>query len=162
MKPRGLRNNNPLNIRHGKSQWQGRSKEQNDREFVCFLTMSMGYRAAWKILQTYYETFTKAGKTFCLYQIIHRWAPPEDNNDTAHYLHYVLKLTGKAGMQPLPEPRTAAGYKALQPIMVAMTCVENGIKPEEVTNADILQGWELAFPDAKMQKCKDANSTATP
>ena len=145
MKPRGLRNNNPLNIRHGHSQWQGRSKEQNDREFVCFLTMSMGYRAAWKILQTYYETFTKAGKTFCLYQIIHRWAPPQDNNDTAHYLHYVLKLTGKAGMQPLPEPRTAEGYRVLLPIIVAMTCVENGIKPEEVPIAAIEQGHMLAF-----------------
>ena len=145
MKPRGLRNNNPLNIRHGKSQWQGRSKEQNDREFVCFLTMSMGYRAAWKILQTYYETFTKAGKTFCLYQIIHRWAPPEDNNDTAHYLHYVLKLTGKAGMQPLPEPRTAEGYRVLLPIIKAMTCVENGIKPEEVAVGHIEKGWQLAF-----------------
>ena len=43
----------------------------------------------------------------------------------------------------------------LQAIIIAMTCLENGIKPEEVTNADILQGWELAFPDAKMQKLKD-------
>ena len=32
MKPRGLRNNNPLNIRHGQSKWKGRSEEQNDRE----------------------------------------------------------------------------------------------------------------------------------
>ena len=105
----------------------------------------MGYRAAWKILQTYYESLPKMGKIFCLYQIIHRWAPPEDNNDTSAYLHQVIKLTGQAGMQPLPEPRTAAGYKALQPIMVAMTCVENGIKAAEVTIAAIEQGWELAF-----------------
>ena len=162
MNSRGLRNNNPLNIRHGHSQWQGRAEAQTDREFVCFMTMGMGYRAAWKTLQTYYETFTKAGKIFCLYQIIHRWAPPEDNNDTSAYLHQVIKLTGRAGMQPLPEPKTAEGYRVLQPIIVAMTCVENGIKPAEVPVAAIEQGWKLAFPDAKMQKCKDANSTATP
>ena len=145
MKPRGLRNNNPLNIRHGQSQWQGRTEAQTDREFVCFMTMGMGYRAAWKILQTYYETFVKQQKTFCLYNIIHRWAPPEDNNDTSAYLHQVIKLTGQAGMQPLPEPRTEAGYKALLPIIVAMTCVENGIKPEEAPVAAIEQGHMLAF-----------------
>ena len=145
MEPRGLRNNNPLNIRHGQSKWKGRSEEQNDREFVCFLTKGMGYRAGWKILQTYYETFVKQQKTFCLYNIIHRWAPPEDNNDTARYLHYVIKLTGKAGMQPLPEPKSMDGYIALQPILIAMTCVENGIKPEEVPVSAILQGYQLAF-----------------
>ena len=142
---RGLWNNNPLNIRHGHSQWQGRTEAQTDREFVCFMTMGMGYRAAWKILQTYYESLPKMGKIFCLYQIIHRWAPPEDNNDTARYLHYVIKYTGKAGMMPLPEPRSEDGFMALQPILIAMTCVENGIKPEEVPVSAILQGYQLAF-----------------
>ncbi len=145
LEPRGLRNNNPLNIRHGKSQWQGRSKEQNDREFVSFLTKGAGYRAGWKILQTYYETFTKAGKPFNLYNIIHRWAPPEDNNDTARYLHSVIKYTGKAGMMPLPEPRSEDGFMVLQPILIAMTCVENGIKPAEVPVSAILQGYQMAF-----------------
>ena len=145
LEPRGLRNNNPLNIRHGKSQWQGRSKEQNDREFVSFLTKGAGYRAGWKILQTYYETFTKAGKPFNLYNIIHRWAPPEDNNDTARYLHSVIKYTGKVGMMPLPEPRSEDGFMALQPVLIAMTCVENGIKPEEVPVSAILQGYQMAF-----------------
>jgi hypothetical protein len=145
LEPRGLRNNNPLNIRHGKSQWQGRSKEQNDREFVSFLTKGAGYRAGWKILQTYYETFTKAGKPFNLYNIIHRWAPPEDNNDTARYLHTVLKYTHLAGMQQLPEPRSEDGFMTLQPVFIAMTCVENGIKPEEVPVSAILQGYQLAF-----------------
>ena len=58
-------------------------------------------------------------------------------------------------MQPLPEPKTAEGYRVLLPIIVAMTCVENGIKPEEVPVAAIEQGWKLAFPDAKMQKCEN-------
>jgi hypothetical protein len=147
--PRGLRNNNPLNIRHGKSKWQGRSKEQNDREFVCFLTKGMGYRAGWKILQTYYDTFLRLGKTFCLYNIIHRWAPPEDNNDTARYLHTVLKYTHLGGMQPLPEPCSEDGYRVLHNVIIAMTCVECGIKPEEVPVSAILQGYQLAFPNNK-------------
>jgi len=145
MTSRGLRNNNPLNIRHSKSQWKGRSEEQNDKQFVCFLTMGMGYRAAWIILQTYYDTFPKTGKTFCLYNIIHRWAPPEDNNDTTSYLHRVLKYAPIAGRMPLPAPSSSEGYKVLQPVLVAMTCVENGIKPQEVPVAAILQGHQLAF-----------------
>ena len=31
---RGLKNNNPLNIRHSKDQWQGARKEQTDKAFV--------------------------------------------------------------------------------------------------------------------------------
>ena len=31
MKTRGLRNNNPLNIRHSKDRWQGARKEQTDK-----------------------------------------------------------------------------------------------------------------------------------
>ena len=109
------------------------------------MTMGMGYRAAWKILQTYYESLPKMGKIFCLFQIIHRWAPPEDNNDTSAYLNRVIKLTGVTAMQPLPEPKTAEGYRVLHDIIIAMTCVENGIKPEEVPVSAILQGYQLAF-----------------
>ncbi len=145
LEPRGLRNNNPLNIRHGQSRWQGTHPEKKDKEFVCYMTKAYGYRAAWKILQTYYETFTKTGKPFNLYNIIHRWAPPEDNNETARYLHTVLKYTHLAGMQRLPEPRSDEGFMALQPVLIAMTCVENGIKPEEVPVSAILQGYQLAF-----------------
>ena len=148
--PRGLRLNNPLNIRHGYSQWQGRSSEQTDKEFVCFLTKASGYRAGWKILQTYYDKLPREGKTFCLRNIIYRWAPPEDNNNTGAYLHRVIKLTGIPGMRPLPEPCSMGGFSSLQPILVAMTCVENGIKPEEVPVSAILQGYQLAFPEVKL------------
>ena len=33
---RGMRNNNPLNIRHGKSRWVGMAEQQSDRAFVQF------------------------------------------------------------------------------------------------------------------------------
>ena len=48
--PRGLRNNNPLNIRHSASRWQGARVEQTDKAFVQFTSLAMGYRAAWRIL----------------------------------------------------------------------------------------------------------------
>ena len=31
---RGIRNHNPLNIRHGKSQWLGMAEQQTDKAFV--------------------------------------------------------------------------------------------------------------------------------
>ena len=45
---RGIKNNNPLNIRHSADQWQGAREEQTDKEFVQFTSMAYGYRAAWK------------------------------------------------------------------------------------------------------------------
>ena len=150
MIPRGLRLNNPLNIRHGNSQWQGRAMQQRDKEFVCFLTKGAGYRAGWKILQTYYTVLPKEGKTFCIRNIITRWAPPQDNNPTEAYIRRVVSHTGLPDNHVLPEPCSVGGFSALQPIMVAMTCVENGIKPDAVPTGDIYTGYKMAFPEVKL------------
>ena len=40
MKSRGLRNNNPLNIRHSADRWRGVRKEQTDPSFVQFESMA--------------------------------------------------------------------------------------------------------------------------
>ena len=54
--PRGLRNNNPLNIRKNqKTHWLGQCDVSNDRDFVKFKSMPYGYRAAFKVLQNYYS-----------------------------------------------------------------------------------------------------------
>lgn len=45
---RGLRNNNPLNIRRNNTKWQGLSVTQTDKSFFQFKTMAYGYRAAFK------------------------------------------------------------------------------------------------------------------
>ena len=57
MQPRGIRNNNPLNIRRSTDRWEGAREEQKDKSFVQFKTMAYGYRAAWLILQSYYHRF---------------------------------------------------------------------------------------------------------
>ena len=49
---RGIRNNNPLNIRRSADNWQGAREEQTDQSFVQFKSMAYGYRAAWKTLQS--------------------------------------------------------------------------------------------------------------
>ena len=69
---RGIRNNNPLNIRHSADKWQGASVEQKDKSFVQFKSMAYGYRAAWRILQTYYERFHAQSRGFTVRNIISR------------------------------------------------------------------------------------------
>lgn len=144
---RGQRNNNPLNIRHGKSRWEGRTRVQTDAEFVTFKSMAYGYRAAWKLMDTYRTRLRMEGKSYTLENIIHRWAPPEDGNDTTAYLRTVIRLLDYkvGGRQPLPSPTCREGHRVFARILMAMTCVECGIKPDEVDKRSIEQGWTMAF-----------------
>lgn len=100
---RGLRNNNPLNIRHSASRWQGARVEQTDKAFVQFTSMTMGYRAAWRILETYFNNFEEQHKPFTPRNIIYRWAPPNENDSEA-YLRRVCQLTNLAGNEALVRP----------------------------------------------------------
>ena len=134
--PRGLRNNNPLNIRKSrKTTWVGQSEKQEDRDFVQFCSMAYGYRAAFKVLQNYrvlYDCMT-------LRQYIHRWAPPIENNTEA----YVSSVARTAGVNPdalLPSPRK--GRAVWVKIVAGMHLVENGMMP---VVSRIEEGWELAF-----------------
>ena len=61
---RGERNNNPLNIRRSADQWEGACEEQTDKSLVQFKSLAYGYRAAWKVLQSYYDRFCRQGKPF--------------------------------------------------------------------------------------------------
>ena len=108
---RGLRNNNPLNIRRGTSRWEGRRETVTDKEFEEFTTMAYGYRAAWKLMETYRLRLMQEGKSYTLENIIHRWAPPEDHNDTTAYIRTVIRLLDYkvGGRQPLPAPLSPEG-----------------------------------------------------
>ncbi len=144
---RGIRNNNPLNIRRGTSHWVDRRETVTDKEFEEFTSMAFGYRAAWKVMETYQLRLRQAGKSYTLENIIHRWVPPEDGNDTTTYLRTVIRLLDYkvAGRQPLPSPACREGHRVFARILAAMTCVECGIKPEEVDKASIERGWVMAF-----------------
>ncbi len=54
MTARGIRNNNPGNLRHG-SNWDGLAPTQTDPAFCQFTTMAKGCRALLKTLRTYVE-----------------------------------------------------------------------------------------------------------
>ena len=143
---RGIRNNNPLNIRHSPSRWQGMAEKQTDPCFVQFRSMAYGYRAACKLLQTYWQRFRKEGKPFTVRTIISRWAPPEDNNDTEHYIHSVLLLGGLGGQEILFPPDNPLGYERLERLLIAMTCMESGTGTNQVDRKTIQEGYRMAFP----------------
>ena len=142
---RGIRNNNPLNIRRSSTHWQGARKEQTDKSFVQFETMAYGYRAAWKILQTYYERFCMQNKPFTVRNIIERWAPPTEN-DTEAYIKNVLNMASIGGKEKLLPPSNVLSYGRLSRMVAAMTCIECGIPYREVDANAIAQGYKLAFP----------------
>ena len=142
---RGIRNNNPLNIRHSADQWQGARAQQTDPSFVQFESMAYGYRAAWKVLETYWKHFTSHGIAYNVRNIISRWAPPKEN-DTENYIRTVLLITGLGGLENLPQPSRKNDEEKLVQLIGAMTCVECGIRYKEVNWDAIREGYELAFP----------------
>ena len=142
---RGIRNNNPLNIRHSADHWQGARIEQTDPSFVQFQSMAYGYRAAWKVLESYWKHFKHHRQPFTVQNIIHRWAPPSEN-DTDAYVRTVLTLTSLGGHENLPRPFMGIAIDKLVHLLAAMTTMECGVPYKEVDVQAIWDGYELAFP----------------
>jgi hypothetical protein len=78
--PRGVRNNNPGNIRKGTAPWLGLAPDQPDPNFCSFISPEYGIRAIAKIMQTY-----KSRGVATIREAISRWAPTTEN-DTAAYV----------------------------------------------------------------------------
>lgn len=121
--PRGLRNNNPLNIRKSGSRWQGLRDFPTDKEFCEFSSLAYGFRAAYITLRTYYV------KHDCktLRKIITRWAPPNEN-DTTFYAQRVARLVHLPSLDTeLPDPSNVKNWSTWQGIILAMAQIENGV-----------------------------------
>ena len=93
--PRGIRNNNPLNIRIGNT-WLGERSNPTDQEFEEFVSMEFGLRAAFMILRRYIRRYGKNTVS----SIISTWAPASENN-TIRYIDTVCDRTGLTPTQPI-------------------------------------------------------------
>lgn len=128
---RGLRNNNPGNIRNSKTVWQGEITPSTDRSFKQFKSMAYGYRAMIKLLQNY----SRLNGCHTLRTMISRWAPPSEN-DTRSYIFTVSKLTGID-----PDKRiNIDDRRTMCSLAAAMSRVENGVP---TVMADVENGWDL-------------------
>lgn len=152
--PRGMRNNNPLNIRRGKKPWVGEQPyirvvdnngemEQElkyyDRTFCQFACLTQGFRAAFILLKKYivkYDLNT-------IEEVIRRWAPENENN-TKHYIDMV------ATRSLIDRKEKLDFYNKLQMVNIvnAMVMVECGAKWEPLIDDNRLlamsDGYELA------------------
>jgi len=155
---RGIRNNNPLNIRRSADRWEGVRLEQTDRSFVQFQSMAYGYRAAWKVLESYWKYFKARREPFTVERIVERWAPPSEN-DTRAYLHTVLRLTGLGGKELMPRPFMGIALDKLARLLMAMTVVECGIAYGEVDEQASWEGYDLAFPGKRQDRLGRLRST---
>lgn len=130
--PRGIRNNNPLNIRVGNN-WKGEVTNPSDKSFEQFQTMSDGCRAGFKLLFKYVNKY----KLNTIELIIKRWAPPSENN-TQKYIERVCEYTGLRRNQPIDIHNADMMSKLFQ----GMAIVENGRK---INDLDILNGYFAAL-----------------
>lgn len=130
--PRGLRNCNPLNIRHGEP-WQGMAEVQKDKAFVTFVSNAWGYRAAFVTLRTYQA---KHGLR-TIEGMIGRWAPACENNTKA----YVKVVADEVGMDKKAVLPYTDKEKMVRMVM-SMSFVENGVRAVKM---EVEEGYRLAM-----------------
>lgn len=85
--PRGIRNNNPLNIRIG-NVWLGEVREPTDPDFEQFINMVYGVRAGFVLLRRYIRHYHRT----TIPQVIAAWAPSTENNTEA-YISAVCQMS---------------------------------------------------------------------
>ena len=132
MKPRGIRNCNPLNIRRNpRNKWLGLRPVQTDPEFCQFKSMVYGVRAAFRLLLNYkkngYDTARK---------VITRWAPPNENNTEGYIRTVALFLDVDTVIQKDED------YIRLAQ---AMAWVETGI---QLSDSLMRQAWDMLWDEA--------------
>ncbi|MGH1374600.1 MAG: structural protein [Cellvibrionaceae bacterium] len=116
---RGLRNNNPGNIRENQRvdyDWEGEAANDTDSEFEEFVSPEYGVRAMVRILRSY----RNRGVT-TLGEIISTWAPAIEN-DTGSYINSVSQKTGLSAVDEVTE----LNYL---PLVKAIIRHENGLQP---------------------------------
>ena len=137
--PRGVRNNNPLNIRRSKDKWKGMRAVQSDAQFCQFESLEWGWRAAfWLLTRTYYHKY----RLFTIRAIVTKWAPAIENNTQA-YIANVSRMTGIDPDEPIGIPSERPARWMM--VGVAMAIQENGI--ESLDYFAMLRGWTLCRAD---------------
>lgn len=116
---RGIRNNNPGNLEYSKTNpWVGQTGD--DGRFAKFETPEHGIRALGRNLMSYQRQGIDT-----VSEIINRWAPPADNNDTTAYIKAVCEQLGVSADEPLD----SSNPDTLKALCAAIIHHENGSQP---------------------------------
>lgn len=140
--PRGIRNNNPGNIRWG-DDWQGLTPlaQRTDPAFCQFIAPEWGIRAMAKVLLKYGQYNGTPGvgekQIDTVTEIINRWAPPVEN-DTGAYVNSVASHLGVPPTQHIE----LTSYAIMAKLVEAIVQHENGQQP--YSDKQILDGLRRA------------------
>lgn len=117
---RGLRNNNPGNIRYDGTAWEGLANPPSDGTFCVFVSPEYGIRAIARILSNYVAV---DGVASTVTDIISRWAPPTENDTVS----YIADVDDTLGLTP---GNDAIDLGSSLPLLVAAIIQhENGLQP---------------------------------
>jgi hypothetical protein len=134
-KSRGLRNNNPGNIRKNGIVYQGEIVPSQDEAFKQFTTMAYGYRAMFTVLHTYARKYG----INTIVKMIERYAPATENHTQA-YIEAVSEWSGV----PATSHLTTTNAEVMIPVVAAMSRIENGAP---AVMKDVEAGWKLFIED---------------
>lgn len=128
---RGLRNNNPGNIRRNSTKWQGLSEKQTDNSFFQFVSVEWGYRALIRTLQTYRNKY--GCQTIA--DFIRRWAPENENNTSGYITRVCREMQVPSTYVPnVNDKSTMCTFAA------AISQVENATP---AIHENVEKGWKL-------------------
>lgn len=129
--PRGIRNNNPLNIRIGNT-WLGEVPHPTESSFEQFVSMAYGIRAGFIILRRYIRRYQRN----TIRKIISSWAPANENA-TEKYIAFVAK-----DMKIDPdEPILYEDVITMASLVDAMIMMECG---QRINRKDIIDAYKMA------------------
>jgi hypothetical protein len=134
-KPRGLRNNNPGNIRQNSIRYSGEIQPSKDAAFKQFQSMAYGYRAMFVVLHTYARKYG----IDTIERMISRYAPANENHTQA----YIDAVSAESGVSPTSH-LTSTNADVMIPIVAAMSRVENG---EAAVMSEVEAGWKMFITD---------------
>lgn len=112
---RGLRNNNPGNIKETGTTWKGQVKPTTDPPFAQFETFVYGLRAMIVLVK---RTYRNMGLN-TIRGIVSRYAPPIENETQA----YIASVSRRTGIDPDRILSTEDDYRK---VIKAMAFHENG------------------------------------
>lgn len=143
--PRGIRNNNPGNIKQTGVAWLG-AVPSDDPTYVSFASPAAGIRAL--ALNAYHLQQKDGAQT--VGDLISKWAPASDNNDTQAYIADVSKQMGVDPSTPIdlqnPQQLTA--------LTNAIITHENGTNP--YSQQQVQQGVDAALGNGKLPETHPA------
>lgn len=164
---RGFRNRNPGNIDYvPANRWQGQTGlgdiwlPASQRRFAAFESHEFGIRALAALLATYQDRHGLRSIT----QIISRWAPSADRNNTGAYIAFVARQMGREANDVLD----MHAYTDVRPLVEAIIRKELGGQPyapavidEGLRRAGIVKPVETLAEAATTGTGRGATAVAT-